>query len=154
VINVKGIPLSYIVKAGLGLVMARALLFLPTRVWVEILGCEVVPYFSKNGQDLEGGEDGRTALRIRALQAVARRVPWRANCLPQAMAFLIIFKDQLERCRVVLGTSRRRPINEPVRIMRAHAWVEQGGKVVLGDESRDDFVPVACIRVMRRRHGE
>lgn len=143
--RVRGVPLWIIARAAGCLALARLMLLFPTRTWVAWLRCEVSPYSPSDLRHVAIEDDPAQALHLRALKGVARRVPWRANCLPQAIALLLLSGEQASRHRIVLGTGRLDRKAVPAEGMRAHAWVEQDGHIVLGEEGCADFTPVACI---------
>lgn len=91
---------------------------------------------------LSGGASGRRILpRLEAsragalLGAVAARVPWRPTCLEQACALVWLLRFQGTAARVVIGVAR------DGGALRAHAWVEHAGTVVLGG-SAGGFAPL------------
>ena len=101
-----------------------ALRFRPFRRVAAKLGRE-------QGPDFKAGEvsDLTDAHRVaHAVQVAARNVPWRAECLPQAIAA----KRMLDRRGIpnalVFGARRADPEFE------AHAWIMIGDAVVIGGE--------------------
>ena len=84
------------------------------------------------------GADSASAARVsRAVASAARALPGKKTCLVQALA-----------CRALL---RRRGIEATIRLgvlkddsggLRAHAWVESGGRAVIGGQDLDRYVPL------------
>lgn len=61
-----------------------------------------------------------------ALKTASRFVP-RATCLVAALAGARLFAERGQRVRVVIGARKR------AEGLEAHAWLESGGQVVLGN---------------------
>ena len=69
---------------------------------------------------------GPEALRVgRAVARVARHLPWRPTCLPQALATRAMLRRREIGCVSHLGVVGTDPV-------RAHAWVSVNGAVVQG----------------------
>lgn len=68
-------------------------------------------------------------LAVWAVEAAGRRLLSRNPCLPKALAVLILFRRAGEPAELRLGVAR--DADGPVR---AHAWVESGGSVVIGGD--------------------
>ena len=62
----------------------------------------------------------------RQVERAARFVP-RATCLVRVLAGAHLLAVQNRRSRIVIGVRRR------AGVLEAHAWLESGGQVVLGD---------------------
>jgi len=65
--------------------------------------------------------------RIACAVSVAARFVPRATCLVRALAGARLFAEWGQRVRVVIGARKR------ADDLEAHAWLESGGQVVLGD---------------------
>src|SRR4051812_4390289 len=63
-----------------------------------------------------------------AVRAVARYVPT-ANCLPQAIVAKELLEEQGFAPVLRIGVQRPEELG-----LKAHAWVETGGRVLLGDD--------------------
>jgi hypothetical protein len=61
----------------------------------------------------------------RAVERVARMLPWRPVCLPQAIATKAMLRRRGVACDTHLGVIEADPVT-------AHAWVSVGGTVVQG----------------------
>ena len=62
-----------------------------------------------------------------AVQVSSRWIP-HATCLAQAMTLALILRRAGQSARLNIGVA-----NDPASGFRAHAWLESGGRVVLGD---------------------
>jgi hypothetical protein len=120
-----------------------ALAALPFRVTAARLG---VPMAATLNRDLDPA-DMRFVARLRWItSAVARRVPWRADCLPQAIAVMGILARRRIPATVYFG------VRDPASAARfeAHAWVRAGSAGVTGWAGREVFHEVmsfaACVR--------
>lgn len=72
-----------------------------------------------------------------AIPRAAHRVPWRADCLVQALAGERWLRRRGIAAQVVIGVKKEGPGS-----LDAHAWLEAGGDVVTGGEIAA-FVPLA-----------
>jgi hypothetical protein len=66
-----------------------------------------------------------------AVRAAARYVP-SANCLPQAIVAKQFLEEQGFQPVLRIGVQPPEELD-----LKAHAWVETGGRIVLGDDGRD-----------------
>jgi hypothetical protein len=82
-------------------------------------------------------ETDRACERVRdVIPRVARRVPWRADCLVQALAGQHWLRSEGIASEIVVGTARN-----SAGSFEAHAWLCRGEQVILGgDISR--FTPL------------
>ena len=78
--------------------------------------------------DLAAQEHACTAV-ARALPPLVRRVPWRADCLVQALAGQRMLLRRGIASRIVVGTARH-----PDGRFESHAWLVCGESVVLGGD--------------------
>lgn len=74
-----------------------------------------------------------------AVTAIARYVP-RATCLTQALATQVLLARQGEASELQIGVARDESLG-----VRAHAWLEHRGRIVIGGASADDFVPLSSL---------
>ncbi len=65
------------------------------------------------------------------LPRIGARLPWRSDCLVQALAAQRWLADYGIACEIEVGVRR-----DDDSAFRAHAWVIHDGKVVLGGETR------------------
>ena len=76
-----------------------------------------------------------------AVQAAARRIP-RASCLTQALVLQHLMARAGKRAELHIGVAK-----ESGRGFEAHAWVEYGGSVVLGDNGElERYAPMLALR--------
>jgi len=72
-----------------------------------------------------------------AVQAAARRIPG-ASCLTQALALQWLLAREGQGARISVGVAK-----DGVAGFESHAWVESGGKILLGgDESLDRYATI------------
>lgn len=92
--------------------------------------------------------DAAQAARIGwAVNAAARRLPWRTTCLMQAVAAAILM-----RCRGLPATLHL-GVASAGGSTTAHAWVRYGELVLTGADEHEHFSELACFvpRRMKRR---
>lgn len=68
------------------------------------------------------------AKAAQAIERVAPHLPWRADCLVQAIAMATWLRRAGYDARVHLGVAR-----DPSANLAAHAWLSLDGRVILGD---------------------
>lgn len=85
-----------------------------------------------------GGDDPRAKAIGRSVRATAAILPWRADCLPQAMAAAAMLRATGIPYRLSIGWPDRAKSLED-QPMLAHAWVEAGGRIVTGAPLRPDL---------------
>lgn len=78
-----------------------------------------------------------------AVDAAARRIP-RATCLTQAVAGRILLRRYGHAAELRVGVVR-----DPDGF-RAHAWIEQGGRVLIGGAGSRRFVPFPDFSAARK----
>jgi hypothetical protein len=76
----------------------------------------------------------------RAVAGAAARLPWRASCLDQGIALVLLLSITGQRARLVVGVSR------DDASIRAHAWVECNGHVILGADAEPAFAALPLTR--------
>jgi hypothetical protein len=82
-------------------------------------------------------EDATVAAVRWAVSAAARRVPWRAKCLEQALAAQWMLRRRGVRATIFYGVSKA-PGG-----LEAHAWVRTAQRDVIGCEIAADFTELA-----------
>ncbi len=88
------------------------------------------------------GFEGTEAARVRwAVAAAALRTPWRSECLPQALAGLVLLRRKGLAGTLVLGVAPG--VEAPP--YRAHAWLGVEGRVLLGERGLRAFTPVSAF---------
>ena len=89
--------------------------------------------------------ESRTPERVaRMVAAVAARVP-RATCLTQALAATVLLTRHGHPSTVRLGVAK----NED-GTLRAHAWLESGGRTLLGGPDSGAFAQFPPVALSRR----
>jgi hypothetical protein len=89
-----------------------------------------------------GVEDTRV---VWAVRAASRRMPFRMTCLVEALAAEAMLRQRGYECNLRLGVCRP---GSPSKSLRAHAWVERKGMVVLGElEELPDYAVLSQPRV-------
>ena len=73
------------------------------------------------------------------VRKVARRLPFKARCLPQAMAAQWMLRRRGVTSRLVFGARRGRT---PERTIEYHAWLMVAGQCVVGGEELESYVPL------------
>lgn len=74
----------------------------------------------------------------RAVTTAAQHVPWNAVCLPQAMAAKFMLARRGVASTLHLGLARKGAAE-----LLAHAWLEAGDAIVVGEAGRDTVTPIA-----------
>ncbi|MBY0227544.1 MAG: lasso peptide biosynthesis B2 protein [Hyphomicrobium sp.] len=113
--------------------LARAAVHLRTRAVSEV--CALAsPRLGKPGIPTQ---KPASATRIGwAIGAAAKVVPWKANCLAQAVAASHLL--QRSGCESEIRIGVRRDGQE----LLAHAWVVCDGEIVVGASAHDEFMPL------------
>jgi hypothetical protein len=87
-----------------------------------------------------GGAGGGQPTRVgRAVQAVSRRVPWRTQCLTEAMA-----AQWMLRRRGLPGVLHV-GVHKEGDTMTAHAWTSCGNENVVGGAGAERFTPLTAF---------
>ena len=129
-----------LLKATLMLALVRlGLRLLPFQVVRDLLG--------RSGADVRPGTGPASA----AVAGAARRVLWAVNaatpltgatCLPRALVTHALLTRQGLASELRIGVARR-----PGRLLEAHAWVEEGDCILIGDlPNLAHFKPLAKSR--------
>jgi hypothetical protein len=82
-----------------------------------------------------------------AITAAAARPPFSATCLEQGIALVTLLAMLRIPAHLVVGVSREEST------LRAHAWVECGGVVVLGGAQSHGFAPLLHAPASSRPSG-
>jgi hypothetical protein len=122
-------------EAALALAFATvAIRLLPRRARVRLLG----QVDGTRGAADAGAADPRARGVGRAVERMARLLPWRPSCLPQAVATRAMLRRRRIPSEGHLGIVSTAPLE-------AHAWVTVRGSVVQGGPVRD-ATEVAAFR--------
>jgi hypothetical protein len=82
-----------------------------------------------------GGPSQELARRIgRAVAIAARNVPWRADCLPQAIAARMLLRRHGLPSTLHIGVTR-----DEAKGLTGHAWLTCGETVVTGETDLDRY---------------
>ena len=81
----------------------------------------------------------------RAIEAWARRVPWRAMCIQCALALHLLLRRRGIASELHYGI--RKAAERP---LSAHVWLSVDGVTLIGGEAAAEHVPVATFRSTRR----
>ena len=69
-----------------------------------------------------------------AVSAAAANVPWRSDCFPQCIAGWMLLKHYGYNSTIHLGVEKKGK-----DYLAGHAWLTNGGKVVVGGENLDRY---------------
>ena len=122
------VPVALVLLGCARLVIAA----LPLRAYRSWLGRQAAV------GDSTGGDDPRARAIGRSVRATAAIMPWRADCLPQAMAATAMLRAARIPYRLSIGWPKRANSVED-QPMQAHAWVEAGGRIVTGAPLQPDL---------------
>ena len=127
------------IEAALLLTLARLLVvFVSMRYWraqLDMRPRQVPSAVHQNEAALETA--GRAVGRI--VQRVARRLPFDAKCLPQAMASQWMLRRRRIASQLHLGARRRQD-----GTVALHAWLTVSGKCVAGGRHAESFEPLSA----------
>ena len=129
-------------EAACRIALARALVrFVPLGRWRDTLGTSIgLPAVAETGS-----EPHRTALSCaRAVGRAAARLPGTSKCLPQAMALQWMLARRDISSLLVIAVVKDRTHADGDEY---HAWVEQGGRMIIGESERSAYQPI--IRVLQ-----
>jgi hypothetical protein len=85
------------------------------------------------------GADGSIADCVWAVEAAARRVPWRAVCIDQSLSLQRMLRERGIEAVLHYGARQNGSADKP---LEAHVWVSVDGTIVIGGEEAESF---ACI---------
>ena len=134
---------ALVIEAAFWLLAARiALVAVPFPRLARRLGAFVPPTDARVALGREGSKaDARLAEEIGwATVRAARHVPFKAVCLPQAMAARIMLRRRGVASVLHFGAARGR--EQPID---AHAWLDAAGVEVTGYPVAAQFAEIACF---------
>lgn len=111
--------------------------------WLLLWACRIGLWFAPFPRVLTGVQycashwrSSRSLTGDEVVRRVAGALPfsWHASCLTQALAGWIILTRHSTPARVKIGVA-----SPAERAFAAHAWLECGGKVILGDVGLEPF---------------
>jgi len=133
-----------LVEAVACLLVARlALIFIPFPQLARHLGTFVPPTDPRAAQAQTGISPGQSHLAEEIGWAVtrsARYVPFKAVCLPQAMAARVMLKRRGVKSVMHFGAAKG--VEKP---LDAHAWLDAAGVEVTGYPVGKNFAEIACF---------
>lgn len=116
---------------------------LTVEAWLLLWSCRIalwsVPFprvlkFAQFCAELHSSQRGLSAENaVRCIQR-ALRFTWRASCLTQALAGWIMLTRHGTHSRINIGV-----VSPQERAFGAHAWLQAGGRVILGDTDLTPF---------------
>lgn len=77
----------------------------------------------------------------RAVEAAARRLPWRPACLAQALTASLMLRRRGVPSHLCIGVAAGEG-----RGFEAHAWLTAAGGTVCGGAAAEGFTPIAAFR--------
>ena len=135
---------ALVVEAAAYLFAARlALIFVPFPRLARHLGTFVPPADARatQAQTKTAPDQARLAAEIGwAVTRAARYVPFKAVCLPQAMAARVMLKRRGVKSVMHFGAAKgtEKPLD-------AHAWLDAAGVQVTGYPVAENFAEIACF---------
>lgn len=106
---------------------------------IRILSFRRVGAWASGGRPRGGSADPAAVRRVRwAVEAWARRVPWRAVCFQRGLALHLML-----RRRGIASVMRYGVAHLPEKGLNAHVWVDVGDETVIGGEEAPNFACVA-----------
>ncbi len=113
-----------------------AILVLPFRWIGPILGRHM-----GESPDTVEPEQNEVGERVRwAVNAVARRVPWKSTCLVESIAAKLMLRRRGIPCTLYLGAAR-----DDSRQICYHAWVRSGDSIVAGGPIEKSYKVVSTF---------
>ena len=80
----------------------------------------------------------------RAVQRAARALPWKCDCMPQAMVTCRLLQQvRIDHVATIGGRMAGEGESIPPSTFYAHAWVSVGGEVVIGQATSAMHTPLA-----------
>jgi hypothetical protein len=142
--QVNGRRRALIVEAVLLLLLARlALLFVPVPRLARWLGTFVTPVKARALRDSQSVTPRDTALAQEigwAVTRAARHVPFKAVCLPQAMAARVMLKRRGVTSVMHFGAGTNKGSG-----LDAHAWLDAAGVEVTGYPVDPGYPEIGCV---------
>ncbi len=111
-------------------VVRLCLRFLPLPMW------ERAANRLRRGRPRAGNAQTAVQDIVWAVRRVSRAIPG-ATCLTQALAAQLLLSRRGYASRLTIGVARMSSNG-----LRAHAWLERGGQVVLGDAGLEAYTPL------------
>ena len=112
------------------------------RAWLLVAPGAAVRWASAKSDAGAVARSNEAALAValgRAVVGVGARRPLRASCLEQGLALVLLLSIIKIPAHLVVAVTRSKQPESP---LRAHAWVESRGDVLIGDSRSQEFVPI------------
>jgi len=90
--------------------------------------------------NIQSDQETRTRQVGWAVRAVARRTPWKSNCLVQAVAAKIMLRRRGIPSTVYLGVAK-----DPGKDLSAHAWLRSGDVILTGKRNSGEFTVLSVF---------
>ncbi len=126
-------------RPGLLALLGAAGAIVVARMWLRVSPASVVRWATRREPGNDSTNDISRSPSVRAVIAVGSRTPFDATCLEQSIALVMLLAMRNVPARVVVGVARASVD------LRAHAWVESNGVVVLGGAQASDFAPLPAV---------
>ena len=134
------VPVNLLLLAAARLAIA----VLPLGRVVEATGRQVPARDASPLRHTTSTQDRRARSIGRSLRATAALVPWRSDCLPQALAAAFMLKMAGIPYRLTIGVEPGES-DTLARPMQAHAWIATDRRVVTGGPVADALRPVVSL---------
>ena len=135
--------LALLAEAALWLLLARLLLlFVPFRLLARRFGTFVPPTDSRVAAGRSGDSASAAAVAREigwAVTSAARHVPFRAVCLPQAIAARMMLQRRGVLSVIHFGATKG------ADTLDTHAWLDAAGVDVTGFPIGGEFAEIACF---------
>jgi Transglutaminase-like superfamily len=120
-----------------GLVAEAAVLLTVARAVLRVVPFRRYRRWLSFTTDTDTFDAARASRVIRAVNVASHNVPFVAACLPRAMAAKVMLARRGIASTLIVGAG-----HDDRREMLLHAWLEAGGRVVVGDAGRSAVTPV------------
>lgn len=126
-------------ETGFYLWFAWIVTLVPISVWGRFLGVQ-----QQETSQLDDPQQTVIVKRIRwGIHVLEHRVPWRSDCLPQALAARMMLQWRRIPTTLYLGVAKQNRDGKVV--LEAHAWLRSGTIIVTGAELRQRFKVVSTF---------
>jgi len=134
---------AILLEATLSLALARIVMLIAPFRWIaRRMGEQTSPM-----KTTDPGERSEQILHLaKILQAVARNVPWKTNCLVQSIAAATMLRRRKMEGAVYFGAR-----TDESGKFEAHAWVCCGEILVTGDHDEEMYTELAMFRFPKQK---
>lgn len=113
---------------------------------IRLLPFRTVAAAASRGKGRASGDEARLSKLRWAVNAWAKRVPWRAVCFQRGLAFHWMAQRRGIASRLHYGVRTK-----PEGGIAAHVWIRVGGRDWMGGEEAQGF---GCVAIFPRGSGE